>query len=169
MTQYLRKIDTKTTGRRYDVTPLFADPQAFGELVEDLVAPFLNTPLDRVACIDALGFILGTAIARRLNVGIVPVRKGDKLPVEAIGEEFRDYSGTLKRLEVRKDAFSSGTRVLLVDEWIETGAQIRAAAKLIESQGAIVVGIASINMDSNETTNEIRSKYKIQTAHENSA
>jgi adenine phosphoribosyltransferase len=111
--------------------------------------------------IDALGFILGTAIARRLDVGIIPIRKGGKLPVETEGMEFRDYSGKLKRLEIRKDVLSDQARILLVDEWIETGTQILSAAELIESQGGTIIGIATINMDFNDETAAISRKYHV--------
>lgn len=166
MKSYLEKIDTATTGNRYDVTPLFADVKSFTQLVEDLAGPFDTSQLDYVACIDAIGFILGTAVARRLDVGIVTIRKGGKLPVETSSEEFRDYSGQVKRLEIRMDILSPGDRVLLVDEWIETGAQVRAAAKLIEGQGGIVEGIAAINMDLNDKTVELGGKYRIHTVWE---
>lgn len=166
MKPYLRRIDTATTGNRYDVTPLFADAHSFAALVEDLSAPFQGAHVDCVACIDALGFILGSAIARRLEVGLVPIRKGGKLPVQVDSVEFRDYSGELKRLEMRKDALLPQSRVLLVDEWIETGAQVLAAASLIEAQGAVVIGIASVNMDQNSRTNEIRRKYHVHTVWE---
>lgn len=63
MKRYLESVDTATTGNRYDVTPLFANTEHFGELVADLTGPFRNFRVDAVACIDALGFILGTAIA----------------------------------------------------------------------------------------------------------
>lgn len=163
MKKYLRRIDTETQGNRYDVTPLFADAEDFSQLVIDLAKPFRKVQIDFVACIDALGFILGTAIARRLEIGVIPVRKGGKLPVETNGENFRDYSGELKRLEIRRDVLPQKARVLLVDEWIETGSQIKAAAKLIEAQGGTVVGIATINMDENETTSIIRKKYRVHT------
>ena len=126
-----------------------------------LTFPFRKSQLDFVACIDALGFILGTAVACRLNIGIIPLRKGGKLPVQTESVEFRDYSGEIKRLEIRKDILSPQDRVLLVDEWIETGAQIKAAAELIEGQGAILEAIAVINMDSNEQTKEIARKYRV--------
>jgi len=167
MKSYLQKIDINTSGNRNDVTPLFADSKCFDEFVEDLVRPFLRTDLDCVACIDALGFILGTAMARRLDVGVIPIRKGGKLPVETDSVEFVDYSNQHKKLEIRKDAFYPNKRVLLVDEWIETGAQIRAAISLIEAQGAIVVGIASVNMDTNDNTAEILKKYHVHTVWEN--
>ncbi|MFH1680220.1 MAG: phosphoribosyltransferase family protein [Candidatus Eisenbacteria bacterium] len=164
MKPYLCKIDTAATGGRNDVTPLFADAECFGQLVEDLTRPFQNTRIDCVACIEALGFILGTAIARRLAVGVVPIRKGGKLPVDTDGLEFRDYSGDVKRLEIRRDAFPPGARVLLVDEWIETGAQIQAAAAMIEAREGTVVGIATIRMDANDQTAAIGRKYRVCSA-----
>lgn len=166
MRPYLNKIDTATTGNRYDVTPLFADRVCFAQLVEDLAEPFQESELDCVACIDALGFILGTAVARQLDINIIPIRKGGKLPVESEGETFTDYSGETKRLEVRADIVPPQARVLLVDEWIETGAQIQAAAKLIEGRGGTIVGIATINMDKNENTAAIGRKYKVHTVLE---
>lgn len=166
MKSYLRTIDTATIGNRYDVTPVFADAQCFAQLVEDLAAPFLDARVDYVACIDALGFILGTAIARRLEVGLIPIRKDGKLPVEVESEEFRDYSGDLKSLEIRKDALPPQSRVLLVDEWIETGAQVLAAASLVEAQGATIIGVASVNMDTNDRTDAIDGKYRVHTVWE---
>lgn len=166
MKPYLRKIDHETLGNRCDVTPIFSDRECFSLLVEDLAAPFLDEDIHLVACIDALGFILGTAIADRLSVGVLPLRKGGKLPVRTVSEFFTDYSGEEKSLEIRKGALSPGARVLLVDEWIETGAQVGAATKLLESQGGIVVGIASINMDSNDFTDKIRGKYLVHTVRE---
>lgn len=161
MKQYLRWIDTQTTGNRNDVTPLFAQIDSFNALVADLAACVEGVPLDLVACIDALGFILGTAIAQKLNVGILALRKSRKLPVEVDRIDFRDYSGLDKQLEIRRDILCPGQNVLVVDEWIETGAQVSAAIALIEGQGATVAGIATINMDVNQQTRRIASKYKI--------
>ena len=159
MKSYLRRIDRNTNGTRYDVTPLFAHAPDFNALVDDLVASIADTPVDFVACIDALGFILGTAIAQRLGAAILAVRKGDKLPVESDRAEFRDYTGQDKQLEIRRDILVPGARVLIVDEWVETGAQVSAAIRLIEGQGAIVAGIATIRMDDNAKTEEIGSQY----------
>lgn len=162
MKPYLDRIDRNTTGR-CDVTPLFSHHADFNALVDDLAASVAKTPVDLVAGIDALGFILGTAIAQKLEVGILTIRKGGKLPVEVDRVEFRDYTGLDKQLEIRRDILSQGTRVLIVDEWIETGAQVSAAIALIEGRGAIVSGIATINMDENEKTRSIRSRYKVHT------
>ena len=166
MKPYLAKIDTNTTGNRNDVTPLFADAQALAQLADDLACPFRRDGIDSVAAIDALGFILGTAVAASLGVGIVPVRKGGKLPVAVDRVDFVDYSGQSKALEVRTDALTAGMTVLIVDEWVETGAQVTAAIALVEKQGARVAGIATICMDLNDTTSKLRSTYKVHTVWE---
>ena len=160
MKNYLRLIDTHTPGPRCDVTPLFADPQAFAALVADLCAPFDPAGIDLVAGIDALGFILGTAIALRLGKGFIPIRKGGKLPVSADQVAFVDYSGQPKALELRQGSLQPGYRVLLVDEWLETGAQMQAAAALVERAGGVVAGIAAINMDDNPGVRELKARYK---------
>ncbi len=159
MNDYLRLIDAHTRGRRNDITPLFADFQAFSALVEDLIRPFAEIEFGCVAGIDALGFILGTAIAVRLQKGFVPIRKGGKLPVPTNTTEFVDYTAQKKSLELRVGAIQPGTRVLVVDEWVETGAQIQAAIALVEKQGGVVIGIATINMDDNPRTHMLRDKY----------
>ncbi|MBU0490568.1 MAG: hypothetical protein KKA73_28530 [Chloroflexi bacterium] len=123
---------------------------------------FAAVEFDCVVGIDALGFVLGAAMALQARRGFVPIRKGGKLPVECDGVDFIDYTGKNKRLELRLDAIRPGTRALLVDEWIETGAQAKAAAELIERQGGVVVGIATINMDENQMTRELREKYNCQ-------
>jgi adenine phosphoribosyltransferase len=159
MKDYLRLIDTDTSGPRYDVTPLFADPEAFSNLVEDLLEAFVGVPFDLMAGIDALGFILGAAMAMRAGKGFVAVRKGGKLPVDVDRVSFVDYTGKDKALEIRPDAVDEGVRVLVVDEWIETGAQVSAAVDLIEGRGGVIVGIASIAMDKNPRTDALREKY----------
>jgi adenine phosphoribosyltransferase len=158
--EYLKLIDTNTPGPRYDVTPLFADPLALSALCDDLVRPFEGQPIDYVMGIDALGFILGTAIAVRLNRGFIPLRKSGKLPVPTIGRWFVDYTGQTKALELRRDAIQPGSRVLIVDEWVETGAQMQAAVELVEQVGGIVIGIAAIQMDECPASVELRKKYK---------
>lgn len=132
MTNYRNLIDTKTDGPRYDVTPLFADYIAFTQLVSDLLHPFKEDQFDCVVGIEALGFILGTAVAVHSKKGFVLIRKGEKLPVVSDVMGFVDYTGQMKSLELRKGAITPGTRVLLVDERIETGSQVKAAVELIE-------------------------------------
>jgi len=160
MTSYLHLIDTNTPGPRDDVTPVFADHEAFSALVNDLLDPFNDVTFDCIAGIDALGFILGAAMALRAEVGFVPIRKGGKLPVVVDSVEFVDYTGQPKSLELRAGMIKPETRVLLVDEWIETGAQMRAAVELVEKQGGIVAGIAAINIDDTEGSRWLMERYR---------
>jgi adenine phosphoribosyltransferase len=150
---------SRTIYRRSDVTPIFAHPAAFAALVDDLVRPFADSQVEQVAGLDALGFILGTAIALRLGAGFIPIRKGGKLPVAHDSETVTDYSGKAKTLELRLQPFPAGTKVLLVDEWVDTGAQAKAAIALIERAGGVVVGIATVTMRDNPGTAELKQKY----------
>ncbi|MCK5131419.1 MAG: adenine phosphoribosyltransferase [Candidatus Sabulitectum sp.] len=161
MKPYLSLIDTETSGNRCDVTPLFADAESFSRMVSDLAEPFRNSGIDFVAGIDALGFILGATVALSIGAGFIPVRKGGKLPVKTRSTRFTDYSGEVKSLEIRQDIPLREMRVLLIDEWIETGTQVRAAISLIENQGGTVAGIATINIDQNEKTSELRKNYLV--------
>ena len=157
--RYLALIGRDTSGNRCDVTPLFADYAAFSALVDDLAALVEPLAFDAVVGIDALGFILGAALALRMQRGFVPIRKGGKLPVAVDSVECVDYTGQRKTLELRQGALATGTRALLVDEWIETGAQVRAAIQLIEGQGGVIAGIASLHIDDDEATEPLRARY----------
>lgn len=158
---YLPLIDrSRTVYKRSDVTPIFADPPAFAALVEDLARPYLDLAIGQVAGLDALGFIVGTALALRLGAGFVPIRKGGKLPVARDQEPVTDYSGVAKILELRQRPFAPGTRVLLTDEWVETGAQARAAIALLERAGGVVVGIAAVGFRRNERTEALFARYR---------
>jgi adenine phosphoribosyltransferase len=159
MNDYLQLIGRGDGSRRCDVTPLFESHAAFTALIEDLVRPYLAVGVDQVAGIDALGFVLGTATALRLKVGFVALRKSGKLPSGTYTQPLTDYSGSPKALEVRVGAIPSGSKVLLVDEWVETGAQVEAAVALVERSGGVVVGICAINIDDNERTRALRERY----------
>jgi adenine phosphoribosyltransferase len=161
MDSFLSRIDRQTTGNRCDVTPVFADAEAFAGLVDHLLGQMTAVAFDRVAAIDALGFILGAAIATRLGKGLIALRKGHKLPLAAMRESFVDYTGEAKSLEMRADIMRKGEAVLLVDEWIETGAQVRAAIALIERGGGRVSGIATINADADAAAALIARGYRI--------
>lgn len=158
MKNYLELVDRSTTGR-CDVTPVFGSFQAFSALLDDLLELCQEIEYDTVAAIDALGFILGAAIAVRSEKPLVPIRKGGKLPVEVHKANFIDYTGKEKSLEIRMDALDPSNRVLLVDEWVETAAQVKAAINLIEGQGADVAAILSINIDDSEAARELRESY----------
>ncbi|HEX9042202.1 MAG TPA: adenine phosphoribosyltransferase [Trebonia sp.] len=122
-----------------DITPLLADDEAFGEVVEAMAAAF--GPVDKVVGIEARGFILAAPVAYEIRAGFVPVRKQGKLPSATLTEEYDlEYGSAV--LEVHQDAFQPGDRVLIVDDVLATGGTARATASLIQRAGAHVVGVA---------------------------
>lgn len=159
MTPYFKLIDEHTKGPRSDVTPLFADYAAFTAVVDDFAHLIGDVSFDVIAAIDALGFILGTALALRYQMGLITLRKDGKLPVDTENVTFTDYSGQVKQLTMRRDVMRAGARVLIVDDWIETGTQVRAAAQLIERSGGVVAGIAAIHADLNHRTHVLFEQY----------
>ena len=122
-----------------DITPLLGDADAFGSVVEAMAATF--GPVDKVVGIEARGFILAAPVAYEIRAGFVPVRKQGKLPSATFAEEYALEYGTAT-LEVHRDAFAPGERVLIVDDVLATGGTARATASLIHQAGAQVVGVA---------------------------
>ena len=127
-----------------DITTLLGDPTAFAAAVDALVAPYTAPAgVAKVAGIEARGFILGGAVAHRLGVGFVPVRKKGKLPHDTVRISYALEYGT-DEIEVHRDAVTRGERVLLVDDLIATGGTAVAAVDLLRSIGAEVVAAAFV-------------------------
>jgi adenine phosphoribosyltransferase len=122
-----------------DITPLLADGAAFNVVIDALAATY--GPVDKVAGIEARGFILAAPVASRLGVGFVPVRKKGKLPGATFAQEYALEYGTAT-IEVQTDAFDPADRVLVIDDVLATGGTARATADLVERSGAKVAGIA---------------------------
>jgi adenine phosphoribosyltransferase len=120
--------------------------------------------IDVVAGLDAMGFVLGAGIATRLGKGFLPIRKAGKLCVDTDSATFKNYSGRTQDMEMRKPAFAAGTRVLLVDQWIETGGSMYGAIQLVEQQKGSVAGLVAIVMEDNDNTRSYREKYRCVTA-----
>jgi adenine phosphoribosyltransferase len=124
-----------------DITPLLADPQAFGEVVETIADTFAAGGIDKVCGIEARGFILAAPVAHRLGAGFVPIRKHGKLPYTCEAASYTlEYSEEV--LEIHADALHEKERVLIVDDVLATGGTARAAAELVSRLGAAVVGFA---------------------------
>lgn len=117
-----------------DITTLLNDAKGFRKLVDELVQPLAGSKIDKVAGIEARGFILGGAIAHQLSIGFIPVRKKGKLPYTTIEEEYELEYGT-DSVEIHIDAVEKGERILLVDDLIATGGTAIAAIKLLERAG----------------------------------
>lgn len=121
-----------------DITTLLRDPVGFRTTITQLVERHRDSKVDKVAGIEARGFIIGAAMASHLEAGFVPIRKTNKLPGERIGQEYSLEYG-VDRLELHVDAITPGERVLLVDDLIATGGTAEASIKLIEQLGGEVI------------------------------
>ena len=152
--QRIVQLLPKSSIGRYDLLPVLADKELSREIARQLAEPYRDKA-DIVVAPEALGWLLGEKIAAELDVPLLPLRKGEKLPYaseELYRVAFMDYSGHRKSLETAKNAPLDGKRVLIVDEWIETGAQIEAVMALLEKFDCSVAGIATIGADMNERT-----------------
>jgi adenine phosphoribosyltransferase len=126
-----------------DITTLLRDRRALQITIEALSAPWRDARIDKVAGIEARGFILGGAVAHHLGCGFVPIRKRGKLPHETVRVAYSLEYG-VDEMEMHKDAVRTGERVLLLDDLIATGGTATAAAQLLRSAGAEVVTAAFV-------------------------
>jgi adenine phosphoribosyltransferase len=124
-----------------DITPLLGDPQAFNMVVNLLADRYIGQHIDRVVGVEARGFILGAALAYKLNTGLILVRKPGKLPADTLKAAYELEYG-IDQLEIHRDALVPGSRVVLVDDVIATGGTIRAALDLIKKLQCEVVELS---------------------------
>lgn len=164
---YLSLMSPNTKGPKFawlDPTSIYINASAFQDLLDDFCAELDADEIDVVAGLDAMGFVLGAALAARLGRGFLPIRKAGKLCVDTDKVSYGNYSGRTQDMEMRTPAFAPGTRVLLVDQWIETGGTMDGAIRLVERQGGKVAGIVTITMEENSVTAGYRAAYKVVTA-----
>jgi adenine phosphoribosyltransferase len=126
-----------------DITTLLGDHLGLRIAIESIAQHYKGERIQKVAGIEARGFILGGAIAHQLEAGFVPVRKQGKLPRETIGQDYSLEYGT-DRIEIHTDAIAAGERVLNVDDLIATGGTAIATVDVIERTGAEIVGCAFV-------------------------
>lgn len=152
----------KKTKKRYDLTPLFEDAAVFKTLIEDLTTPFKGKKIDKIAALDASGFVIGSGVALRLKKGIILIRKKGKYPVAEntlLRASYTDYSKTEKTFEMKKSSIKKGEQILIVDDWIETGAAVNAAIHLVEKAGGIIAGVSVLHANKNRNTEILFKKY----------
>lgn len=160
---YLNIMAPNTKGPKFawlDPTSIYINGAAFHDLLDDLVEDLKGIDCDVVGGLDAMGFVLGSALATRLGVGFLPIRKAGKLCVDTDKVSFSNYSGRTQDMEMRTPAFAPGTRVLLADQWVETGGTMDGAIRLVERQGGIVTGIAAVAIEENPVTDGYRKTYR---------
>jgi adenine phosphoribosyltransferase len=145
LTSKLRTIhDFPKPGIQFkDITPLLADIQALHMTLDLLAQPFIGANLSAAVAMEARGFIFGGALAARLNVSFVPVRKPGKLPAEVDTVSYALEYGT-SELQMHKGSLRPGARVLIVDDVLATGGTAAATAELVRKQGGQVAGFAFV-------------------------
>ena len=122
-----------------DITTLLGDARAFRRAVDELVQPWAGGKIDKVAGIEARGFILGGAVAHQVSAGFVPIRKKGKLPFKRVTIGYSLEYG-IDEMEMHEDAVIKGERVILVDDLVATGGTAEAACKLLKQMGAEMSG-----------------------------
>jgi adenine phosphoribosyltransferase len=121
-----------------DITTLLGDARAFRKAVDELVQPWAGAKIEKVAGMEARGFILGGAVAHQLSAGFIPIRKKGKLPHKTVSVAYELEYGT-DEMEMHVDAVAPGEKVILVDDLIATGGTATGAIRLLQNQGAEVV------------------------------
>ena len=126
-----------------DITTLLGDARSFRRAVDELVQPWAGSKIDKVAGIEARGFILGGAVAHQVSAGFVPIRKKGKLPYKRVTIGYSLEYGS-DEMEMHVDAVQKGDRVVLVDDLIATGGTAEGAVKLLRQVGAEVLAACFI-------------------------
>jgi adenine phosphoribosyltransferase len=121
-----------------DITTLLGDARAFRRAIDELVQPWAGTKVDKVAGMEARGFILGGAVAHQLSTGFVPIRKKGKLPFTKVTIGYSLEYG-IDEMEMHEDAVAPGEKVILIDDLIATGGTAEGAVKLLQKIGADVI------------------------------
>ena len=121
-----------------DITTLLGNARAFRRAVDEMVQPWAGSKIDKVAGMEARGFILGGAVAHQVSAGFIPIRKKGKLPHKRVSIAYSLEYG-LDEMEMHEDAVVRGEKVILVDDLIATGGTAEGAVKLLKQQGADVL------------------------------
>lgn len=126
-----------------DITTLLKDPKGLQLLVDGLAEQYVGKKIDKIVGIEARGFVIGAAVAYKLGVGFVPIRKSGKLPWQTFQQEYAlEYGSDV--MEIHQDAIVEGEQVLLIDDLIATGGTAIAAVRLIEQLGGEISGCAFV-------------------------
>lgn len=126
-----------------DITTLLQDGEIFKFIIDEMTRPFRGEKIDKIAVIDARGFLLGTPIAYNLGVGVSLIRKKSKLPYKTIEESYEKEYGP-DTIAMHEDTIKPGEKILIVDDLLATGGTMAATIKMVEKLGGEIVGISLI-------------------------
>ena len=126
-----------------DITTLLLDPPAFKKICTIFYDRYVNAKIDKIVGIDARGFLFGSVLAYKLDIGMIPIRKNGKLPYNTISESYTLEYGE-EVIEIHEDAIQKGERVVIIDDLMATGGTISAAANLVEKLGGEIVECAFV-------------------------
>ena len=161
LSKIMNLINNETIGR-YDLIPIFQNYNLFNEIIEFLSEPYKNR-IDFVVSPESLGWILGIGMSIKLGVGFIPLRKANKLPYSKeniLQNKYTDYTNKTKTLEINKNINIKNSKVIIVDEWVETGKTMNACINIIEKIGCDIIGLVTIGIDENNNTkNWIETEY----------
>ncbi|NOZ86187.1 MAG: adenine phosphoribosyltransferase [Deltaproteobacteria bacterium] len=126
-----------------DITPLLASPEAFGDVIDILEQRYTGKGISKIVAIESRGFLFGAALADRLKIGMVPVRKPGKLPYRKIRHEYKLEYGS-DAVEIHEDAVLRGEKVVIIDDLLATGGTAAAAISLVQELGGVVMEAAFV-------------------------
>ena len=144
-----------------DITTILKEGEVFKRTVDLLHEKFSNEKIDKIVAVEARGFIFGAALAYKLKVGFIPVRKPGKLPAEVAKEEY-DLEYGKDSIEIHRDGIKEGEKVLIVDDLLATGGTAAACCKLVEKLGAKIIGVSFLIELTDLKGRESLKNYNIQ-------
>lgn len=124
----------------FDITTLLKDKQGFQEVIDTFANHFKDFDFDKISGVEARGFVFASALAYKMNKGLILIRKPGKLPAETFSQEYELEYGA-DAVEMHKDAVEPSEKIVVIDDLIATGGTVKAACKLIENAGGEVAGI----------------------------
>ena len=160
--KYIRNVpDFPVEGIQFkDITTLIKDGELFAQSVDYLYNPFRHLDIDKIAAVEARGFIFGAALAYKLNIGFVPIRKPGKLPAATSTEEYESEYGK-SSLEIHNDGIGKDDRILFIDDLLATGGTAISSIKLIENLGGIILGASFLVELTDLKGRELLRNYKV--------
>lgn len=126
-----------------DITPILQSPELFAKIINHFRERYASQKVDAIVAIESRGFIFGAALAQKMGLPFIPVRKQGKLPYDTISATYELEYGT-DTIEIHRDALKSGQRAVIVDDLAATGGTAKATAELLEKLGAVVVELAFV-------------------------